>query len=483
MRDIDVAAFLVEARAPEWSAFRAHYPACRECSQEVASWMTLERSLRAAGNPGPHPSEEQILAYESDPNLASDARQTIAAHLAGCRSCRSELAVLRRFDFDALAATPAPAREPWSARIREALTSLASQVFGPLPRPVLALAVLLLLLVPAGLAVWRTLGDAGPLGTGIIPEAPQIAQPAPEAPEPEAVPLPETPPPTEFAQGEPMREEEAVSPRPGLERRREPETAPAPPAAPRAPQEELAPGRTLLAAREAPPPPAPEEPGHEPAPVPDGGRPIQLAALVPAASPRYEADPRVAGTPIRVASLVRGGGGLPELQVLAPEHVGLTLQATPTLYWFVSRRTERPVEFTLSDETSVEPLLDLRLPGPHEPGIHALSLREHGVRLQAGVTYRWFVALASEPGAAGEMMAGGAIRRIDADAALETRLASAEPAARAHVLAQAGLWYDAFGTLSDWLRREPGSERLKGHRATLLEQVDLPQVAAFAHGR
>ena len=47
------------------------------------------------------------------------------------------------------------------------------------------------------------------------------------------------------------------------------------------------------------------------------------------------------------------------------------------------------------------------------------------------------------------------------------------------MLAAAGYWYDAFDTLTRWIQSEPAAERLREHRAALLEQVGLAGVAGL----
>ena len=49
---------------------------------------------------------------------------------------------------------------------------------------------------------------------------------------------------------------------------------------------------------------------------------------------------------------------------------------------------------------------------------------------------------------------------------------------RAHLLAEAGYWYDAIDQLSGWISADPGSGVLRRHRAALLEQVGLSALAS-----
>src|SRR5688500_14153006 len=79
-----------------------------------------------------------------------------------------------------------------------------------------------------------------------------------------------------------------------------------------------------------------------------------------ASMPIYK-PPRV-GTPAgRVGGGTRGLGVLPTLYVLAPNHVGLTTQAQPSLYWYLSQSTTTPIELTVIDAQGVSPLLETRL--------------------------------------------------------------------------------------------------------------------------
>ncbi|MCP4044001.1 MAG: DUF928 domain-containing protein, partial [Gammaproteobacteria bacterium] len=75
--------------------------------------------------------------------------------------------------------------------------------------------------------------------------------------------------------------------------------------------------------------------------------------------------------PRRGAPLVRVGGGTrgveykhPTLQVLAPEHTGLTTMAQPSLYWYVSGPTSIRFEFTIIDDDSIEPVMESVLKPP-----------------------------------------------------------------------------------------------------------------------
>ena len=175
-----------------------------------------------------------------------------------------------------------------------------------------------------------------------------------------------------------------------------------------------------------------------------------------------------------------GDGSAVTLEVLVPDHAGLTVSAQPTLYWFVSERIESDAELTIVDDTSVDPLLELKLTPPIEPGIHALSLKEHGVKLETGVPYQWFVAVVVDPSQRSyDVIAGGEIKRVAQPNDLAGQIGSAGTQGAPRAYAEAGIWYDALDELSAQISDRPGDTELRQQRAALLDQVGLPGAAAY----
>ena len=171
---------------------------------------------------------------------------------------------------------------------------------------------------------------------------------------------------------------------------------------------------------------------------------------------------------------------LPMLSVLAPDHTGLTVQEQPSLYWYVSKSTMYPIELTIIDNQTIQPLLEGRISGPVEPGVQRVRLADDGVRLSLGVPYRWFVALVVDPdNRSRDILAGGAIERIAPPEALRAKLARAGNAQTPSIYAEAGLWYDALSAISDLIDAAPNDRILRSQRASLLEQVQLAEVAQY----
>ncbi|MCP5159715.1 MAG: DUF928 domain-containing protein [Gammaproteobacteria bacterium] len=193
-------------------------------------------------------------------------------------------------------------------------------------------------------------------------------------------------------------------------------------------------------------------------------------------TPVYQ--PPMRGAPAsRVGGASRGErNGALILRVLAPESIGLTRQAQPTLYWYSSTSLSMPLEFTLIDEQSIKPLVDRSVNAP-QPGIHALPLH---YTLKPEVEYQWSIAAVTDPGQrASDTIASGAIKYVQPPAPLAARLSNASVEELPFLYAQAGFWYDAIAVLSEQIAAQPMERRLREQRAALLEQVGLKAVAAY----
>jgi hypothetical protein len=443
VQEIDVAEFAVDPRAPAWAEFRDHYPRCPECSREVARFATLRAALTSeVAGVSAHPSEAQLLALATTSSrFAADERTRLEAHLAGCAPCRTELAVVRGFDFTAVAS---PQRRP---RWRD---WLGGPLVLALPRPALLALAVVLLAVPAGVLLWRSTRETralpGPPTAKVERSAP-VAVAAKTPPEP-SLAIREEPPAAPDATARPEPTQIA----------KQPSVAAHPPIAKQPPKRDV-------------PEAIPSEPP----------RPVEIAALLPTEAPRYAPGALADGPSLRIGGTARGlGPGAAAPEALAPAHLGASTRESPNLYWFLPKATSSPVEVTVIDPGAATPLLEMTLQGPLEAGVHRVKLAEHGARLKPGVDYRWFVALVSDPERRSQdLVSGAAIRYTPPGPEQSARLSAAPPARAAHLYAESGLWYDAFDQLSSWLAIEPGAARLHDHRAALLEQVGLGDAAAF----
>jgi hypothetical protein len=188
--------------------------------------------------------------------------------------------------------------------------------------------------------------------------------------------------------------------------------------------------------------------------------------------------------PKRGAPGGRVGGGTRGIQrevfvlsVLAPDHSGMTISEQPSLYWFISGPTSLPVELTVMDPEGVQPILETRLPAPVQAGVHRVRLSDHNIRLKPGAAYRWFVTIVPDSDRRSkDILAGGAIERVDVPADLKTKLTTANKSQLFSLYAEAGLWYDAVAAISDLIDAAPQDQALRKQRTEFLSQVGLSAI-------
>jgi len=101
------------------------------------------------------------------------------------------------------------------------------------------------------------------------------------------------------------------------------------------------------------------------------------------------------------------------------------------------------------------------------------------VRLKTGSLYRWYIALVPDSNRSKDILAGGLIERIELAGALRARVNQASKAELPFVYADEGIWYDALSSISDTIDADPNNSNLRAQRASLLEQVQLQEIADF----
>jgi len=190
--------------------------------------------------------------------------------------------------------------------------------------------------------------------------------------------------------------------------------------------------------------------------------------------------PPLRGAPAgRLGAATRGGtAAVSTLDVMAPDHVGLTRQEQPTLYWFAASPIAVRLQLTLVSEDAEKPLIEVDLRPALGAGIHAFRLADTKAKLQIDREYEWSVAAIVDPAARSkDEIASGVIERVAGQAGSPTDLAAATRA-----YASDGIWYDAFDAASRDVDRNPRDPRAHLRRAALLDQVGLKTAAAFERG-
>jgi hypothetical protein len=219
--------------------------------------------------------------------------------------------------------------------------------------------------------------------------------------------------------------------------------------------------------------------------APEPAKSPSSAAIEPASAHRvtklvYKPPVGAGNIPMRVSGGARGGeiAGT-SLLALVPDHVALTTQAQPSLFWFQSRPAKAKLELTLVEPRKAKPLLSLTSSQADKAGMHRVKLAKHNIELQPDVLYEWNVAIVPDAeNRSKDIIAKGVIKRVKASADLGKSIENADDLGRAAAYAEAGIWYDALEAISDAIDAHPADASLHMQRASLLKQVGLPEAAA-----
>lgn len=165
---------------------------------------------------------------------------------------------------------------------------------------------------------------------------------------------------------------------------------------------------------------------------------------------------------------------------LIPETAGLTSTPQPSLLWYVSGTWLDKMEFRINAFKADEPLLDTHIPGPRSEGIYRIDLSDYNISLNPDTEYEWFLTIVWDENdrSADYFISGTVIYSPPVDAVSE-RLANTPKDRLYAVYADAGYWYDAMDHLSRQIEANPDDTELRKYRAKLLEQVNLPKIAAY----
>lgn len=202
----------------------------------------------------------------------------------------------------------------------------------------------------------------------------------------------------------------------------------------------------------------------------------EAVAADPAPAAAIQYRPPLRGAPaVRIGGATRGlARAVPAFAYLAPDHVGLTLRAQPTVYWHAATPPAGDMLFRLTALDGASPAIEAIVPAAACAGLYRLSLGALGTALRADVDYRWQVVYANESGRAPSV--SGWIRLGEAAAEFAAHLQRAAPAERARLLAEAGVWYDAVDELVSQKPTPEADAMLAG----LLTQGGMPAGVAEA---
>lgn len=155
----------------------------------------------------------------------------------------------------------------------------------------------------------------------------------------------------------------------------------------------------------------------------------------------------------------------------AGPHMGLTSQEQPTIFWYISGPTEDYVELTINDDESYDPLLEVRVPSPTQPGFQKVNLAEYDFHLQPGKKYMWSIALVPDMDhRSRDVITFGGIVRKPLSQKLANEINKAKLLNATILYAEAGYWYDALTQISHGMNNTPNIEEFRLLRHSLLEQ-------------
>jgi hypothetical protein len=181
------------------------------------------------------------------------------------------------------------------------------------------------------------------------------------------------------------------------------------------------------------------------------------------------------------------------LRLLVPERTGKTLDAQPTLYWFVSQPLSNAefifildkVPLTDNNEFS-EPLIKTNLKLSVPAGIQVLPLAKvlpadkSTFQLEPGTEYRWTLLLtchADYPSL--DIKSTGTIKRIEPSTELSTEIQQSSPEKLPYLYAKQGLWYNALNELVKQIKEQSDNALSRKTLVDLLKQGGLVEVVNY----
>ena len=171
---------------------------------------------------------------------------------------------------------------------------------------------------------------------------------------------------------------------------------------------------------------------------------------------------------------------LPTLYALAPGHVGCTISAQPSLYWYQSRPTGAQCELVIMGEDKTIPIFTMHYESTDRAGIKEINLADHGIELLKKIQYLWSISLIPEPERRSkDIIATGMIERIDPPEIVASALMTKSQEDLVYIFSKEGIWYDAVEKISHLITSQPESSELRMLRAELLDQGNLIEVAEY----
>ena len=162
-----------------------------------------------------------------------------------------------------------------------------------------------------------------------------------------------------------------------------------------------------------------------------------------------------------------------QLKPAAPDHVGLTLQQSPVLYYFVSKATTLPTRFTLRNAVTRDVIADVALSSPTTAGFWPIRFKDHGIILHPGVDYRWAVrVIRNADSPSDDLVVGGSIECCPEEL-IYLDVPRVCTTATVAEYAKNGIWYDTFACVSELIEAHPNNQELRRLRDQLAKDMGI----------
>ncbi len=170
------------------------------------------------------------------------------------------------------------------------------------------------------------------------------------------------------------------------------------------------------------------------------------------------------------------------LAVVAPQGVGITNKPDPTLYWYISKPIDYPLEFVIAPKYS-EKLHRQHLAPIKKAGLQSISLADLGITLDPKVQYDWSVAaIVDSERHSRDQVALGQLMLVPPDDRLKNHLATLVPTQLPYELARKGVWYDAIESLVSIILKNCDDQTMLDEFDRLMNQVNLSDIVICHSG-
>ena len=166
-----------------------------------------------------------------------------------------------------------------------------------------------------------------------------------------------------------------------------------------------------------------------------------------------------------------------QVTLLSPNHVARTIRPQPTLYWHLSRDTQFPAIFTITEIDAIKPLVEAQIQEAATMGFHTIQLNDYRIELQVEKTYEWSISLIKDRQnlnpSSGDIVEKAFLERISENSLATKHLTQTNTIELARIYAENGIWYESLETVMGKDPNAMNNQEILDTRAELLEQAGL----------